>query len=361
MIFGLRVIKTGMAIGLSMAIASALGNEAYIYAGLIAMFAVQPSIYRSYVIMFDQFKGNIVGALVAASVVLLVGTSFRMVSSAAMITISLCVRFHVMDKVPSLITVVAIMESNPGEYSTVEFALIRFAAVTIGFFTAFFINLFFFPPQHEKRLFAQIKEINETIHQQTEQYLHKLCTYLELQQAAHTLEKKLNGLYTLYNFYAEEKHYYSKVRNQARKRKIVFTKQLIQATTLNNKLMKKILHLENDYHNISGSLQENIKTYICTLQAYHKQLLQSCTLTGTHSPELSLSHLETLQTKLLNEYWQQTLNEQKQNPNVQSQIRLMSLVSLVTEYKEQLVHLEQVIHSYYIYHPDKKPVYIPEK
>ena len=148
MIFGLRVIKTGMAIGLSMAIASALGNEAYIYAGLIAMFAVQPSIYRSYVIMFDQFKGNIVGALVATSIVLLVGNSFLMVSIAAMITISLCVRFHVMDKVPSLITVVAIMESNPGEYSTVEFALIRFAAVTIGFFTAFFINLFFFPPQH---------------------------------------------------------------------------------------------------------------------------------------------------------------------------------------------------------------------
>ena len=45
MFFGSRVIKTGLAIGLSMAIASALGNEAFIYAGLITMFASSNSFY----------------------------------------------------------------------------------------------------------------------------------------------------------------------------------------------------------------------------------------------------------------------------------------------------------------------------
>lgn len=355
MLFGLRVIKTGLAIGLSMAIASALGNEAFIYAGLIAMFAVQPSIYRSYVTMFDQFKGNIVGAIIATSIVLLFGNSFVMVSIAAILTISSCVKLNVMDKVPALVTVVAIMENNTSEYSTIEFAFIRFAAVTIGFFTAFFINLFLFPPKHEKRLLTQIHELNEKIRDITKQYLQKKYSYENLQQELHQLEKPFKSLYALYDFYHEEKQLI-KQKNRARYRKVVFIKQLILTTNLGYKMLQKIKNHEHDLHQMPCSLQNILEAHILNLQNYHEKLLHQCTKDKENDFSSSYEKiLEKEQEQVVSEYMQ--IAHPSNNKNW---VHLMELISLLNEYKEQLFHLEQIIHSYYTYHHDKKPIYLPK-
>lgn len=360
--FGLRVIKTGIAIGLAMYITYLVGNDGFIYAGLIAMFGVQPSIYRSYVTMFDQFKANIIGALVATSIVLLLGNSFVMVSLAAMITLSLCVKFDILDKVPPLVSVVAIMESNAGgDYSTVEFAIIRFGAVTIGFLTAFLLNLIFFPPNHEKRLIALITDLNAQMRALINAYFSQNCDYQKLQEDIHKLEKKLRNLYTLFDYFHEEK-YFLKNPSRARYRKIVFMKQLIITTKMHYQLLKKLKKTENDSHHLPDRLQKMMQSHVINLQDYHHELLLKRQNKGDAPIALSdSSHIIQEYTQILRVYSQVTARPNDYIYLNKKWMNILPLLSHMSEYADELIHLDHVMHSYYTYHQNKKTFHLTKK
>ncbi|MFD3203724.1 aromatic acid exporter family protein, partial [Bacillus sp. LR_5] len=53
---GARIFKTGIAITLALYLASWIGLPAPIFAGIAAIFAIQPSIYRSFLIIIDQVQ-----------------------------------------------------------------------------------------------------------------------------------------------------------------------------------------------------------------------------------------------------------------------------------------------------------------
>lgn len=359
--FGLRIIKTGMAIGLAMYVTDLLGNDGFIYAGLIAMFAIQPSIYRSYITMFDQFKANVIGALVATTIVVLFGNSFLMVSIAAMITVSFCVKFNVLDKVPPLVSVVAIMETNTGDYSTIEFALVRFGAVSIGFLTAFLFNVLFFPPKHDERLLTLIINLNEKIRTITDVYFKQPCDYKKLQDEIHQLDKQFNYLYSLYNYFHEEKHFPKSVMRK-RYRKIVVMRQLIITSKLHYQLLKKFRKTENDWHHLPDSLQEKIRLHVQSLQSFHHDLLCKIKKKATEPVVLSDSSAIIQEyTQILRIYSQVTARPNDYTYLDKRWMNILPLLSHMTEYADELIHLDHVIHSYYTYHQNKKHSILSKK
>lgn len=62
---GARILKTGIAIILAVSIASLLPHSAGMVtvAGIAAVVAMQPSVYRTFKTIVDQFQGNVIGAL----------------------------------------------------------------------------------------------------------------------------------------------------------------------------------------------------------------------------------------------------------------------------------------------------------
>ena len=62
---GARIFKTGIAITLALYLASWLGLPTPVFAGIAAIFAIQPSIYRSFLTIVDQVQANIIGAATA--------------------------------------------------------------------------------------------------------------------------------------------------------------------------------------------------------------------------------------------------------------------------------------------------------
>ena len=62
---GARIVKTGVAIVLALFIAELLGLPNPVFAGIAAIFAIQPSIYRSYLTIIEQIQGNVIGAVIA--------------------------------------------------------------------------------------------------------------------------------------------------------------------------------------------------------------------------------------------------------------------------------------------------------
>ena len=84
---GARILKTGVAIVLALFIANSLKLPVPVFAGIAAIFAIQPSIYRSYLRIVEQIQGNIIGAVVAIVFVLIFGHQLVIVGLAAVVII----------------------------------------------------------------------------------------------------------------------------------------------------------------------------------------------------------------------------------------------------------------------------------
>ena len=68
--FGARIFKTGIAIVLAIFLAHLLPGSVMLtsIAGVTAMVAMQPSVYRSFKTVVEQFQGNIIGAVTAITI-----------------------------------------------------------------------------------------------------------------------------------------------------------------------------------------------------------------------------------------------------------------------------------------------------
>ena len=72
---GARVLKTGVAIVFALFLAELLNLPSPVFAGIAAIFAIQPSIYRSYLTILEQIQGNLIGATVAVIFSLIIWSS----------------------------------------------------------------------------------------------------------------------------------------------------------------------------------------------------------------------------------------------------------------------------------------------
>ncbi len=139
---GARILKTGIALILSLLVAQSLGLPSPVFAGIAAIFAVQPTIYRSYLSIIEQVQGNTMGALLAVIFVLLFGNNVFIIGLAAIILIAIHLKLKLENAVGlSLVTLIAIMET-PGD-TFIQFALIRFSTIMLGVLSAFIVNLVF--------------------------------------------------------------------------------------------------------------------------------------------------------------------------------------------------------------------------
>ena len=137
---GARVLKTGVAIVFALFLAELLHAPSPVFAGIAAVFAIQPSIYRSYLTILEQIQGNLIGATIAVLFGIIFGHHIVAVGIAAIIVLGLMMKFKLEKSISlALVTVIAIMEV-PGD-DFVMFGLIRFGTVMLGVFAAFIVNL----------------------------------------------------------------------------------------------------------------------------------------------------------------------------------------------------------------------------
>ncbi|MNM97212.1 Fusaric acid resistance protein family protein [compost metagenome] len=153
MTFGARMLKTGISVTLALYIAAWLHLPSPVIAAVAAIFAMQPSIYRSWKYLTDQLQTNTLGAILA----MLGGSLFSnepiAVGLVCILVIMICLRLKMGETIGvTLVTVVVIMEAS-GQW---EFALNRFILILIGILSAFIINIVVYPPkpkvQYEKQI-----------------------------------------------------------------------------------------------------------------------------------------------------------------------------------------------------------------
>lgn len=354
---GARVLKTGVAIVFALFLAELLQVPSPIFAGIAAIFAIQPSIYRSYLTILEQVQGNLIGAFVAVTFGLIFGHHIVGIGIAAIIVIALMMKFNLEKSISlALVTMIAIMEV-PGD-NFIEFGIIRFGTVMLGVFAAFMVNLVFLPPRYEVKLFKRINSVQDDIIRWTRLAVRQASEHTSTKMAINKLKSRISEINTMYDFFKEERDYF-KNQKYVKARKLVVYRQMIITSKKSYELLQRLHKHENELGNLPSKFQFFIQERLDFLLTYHEQLLLK--FTGKLRPEHSKWTREEEYLsggKLMEQFIKQIAIAQEETTDDQqfSSYHLLYILSRILDYEENLEHLDTLIVSYRSYHGNEKNI-----
>lgn len=146
---GARVLKTSLAVMLSILTARLLDLNTPQFAGIVAILAVQPSLYRSLRYGMQHTISAIIGAILAAFVMFEMGNSFLVIGLVVLFLMAMHVKLRTTNSL-LISAVVAVNTMGSASLYFGESAINQIALVLIGVGIGTFINLF--PkPFHQER------------------------------------------------------------------------------------------------------------------------------------------------------------------------------------------------------------------
>lgn len=353
---GARVLKTGVAIVFALFIAELLNIPSPVFAGIAAIFAIQPSIYRSYLTILEQIQGNIIGAVIAIIFGLLFGHHIVAIGIAAIIVIGIMMKLKLEKAITlAIVTLIIIMEFQGDDFMT--FALIRFATIMIGVFAAFTVNLVFLPPKYEVKLFKSIYLLQDDIIRWTRLAVRQASEHTSTKQALKKLKDRLSDINKMYDFYKEERGY-SKKQRFIKARKLVIYRQMIITTKRSFELLQRLHKHENELVKLPDNFQALIQERLDGLLTYHEQLLLK--YTGKLKPEHSkwTSREEYMQGNEVMDLFIDYINNAKSKESNEefTSYHLLYILSRLLDYEENLEHLDTLIVSYRSHHSEEKNI-----
>lgn len=151
------MLKTGIAVTLTLVITSFFEMKLELVAAIAAVLAMQPSIMRSLTYLKEVVIGNSVAVIFSILGIFLLGDHPLSVGAVVIISIAINVRLG-LNKTVSLtvLTIITIMLQSDG--IDIPFIINRISLVVIGVISAFIVNALVFPPDHQKLLFKRIED-----------------------------------------------------------------------------------------------------------------------------------------------------------------------------------------------------------
>ncbi|KAB8138108.1 aromatic acid exporter family protein [Gracilibacillus oryzae] len=337
MTFGPRILKTGLAVTLSIYICMLFGMENYVFAGVAAILAVQPSVYRTWKQLSDQIITNTLGASISLFFIYFFGVNAISIGLVITIMIAVNIKLKMENTIPlTLVTILAIMSATGGE--NYDFALERFLVILIGTCTAVIVNIFIFPPKYKKKF---IQDVNNTF--QNMSLLLRTVISNEMKETSYQeindkFKKDLVKLEDQFKMFDEERVKFGKTK-RLNVREIILFKQMLKVLQEGNQLLDNI----EEHYFQSKSLKDESKIFDHQLEElikYHEYLLLK------YSGKIKLEH-ERSEKDILKEkdkFYDQVL--EFYHLNKEQQLRHMIIASSIIDYSFHLEKLEKLIDQY---------------
>ncbi|RLQ92362.1 FUSC family protein [Falsibacillus albus] len=354
---GARIFKTGIAIVLALFVAEILHLPSPVFAGIAAIFAVQPTIYRSYLSIIEQVQANLIGAILAVAIVLLFGNHVIFVGLAAIIAITIILKLKIENTIGlSLVTMISIMEA-PGE-NFIQFAIIRFSTIMLGVFSSFIVNLIFLPPKYETKLFSRVSNVTEDMLKWIRLSTRHATENHLLKKDMEKIKERLIKIDQIYLHFKEERSYF-KMNHIAKNRKLVIYRQMISTLRRAFEILKRLHRFENDIHQLPEEILQLIQGQLDGLMSYHEQLLLKFVGKVKADIEFDSVHNVCAQRNELLKVFIKRMREYDLQEEIQS-FHFMHLLSSILEYNEHLEHLEKLIASFQSYHVEENEVLVED-
>ena len=339
---GARIFKTGIAIVVALFLAETLSLPNPVFAGIAAVFAIQPSIYRSYLTVIEQIQGNLIGAITAVIFVLLFGHQIVIVGFAAVVIILVMLKLGLEKSLSlALVTMIAIMEIK-GE-AFLSFASLRFVTMVIGVLSAFAVNLLFMPPKYETKLFQAIHQAQDDIIRWIRLAGRQASEHVATKKSLAKLKDRLANVDQLYSLYKEERSYFRKT-TRAKARKLVIYRQMIATSKSSYNVLSRLHKYENDMINLPEHFRMMIQERLDVLLTYHEQILLK--FVGKLKAEKMRERLneEFIQRQEVMDIFAKEIAITKEEEEFTA-YHLLHILSALLNYEEQLEHLDRLIIS----------------
>lgn len=354
---GARVLKTGIAIVLALTLAELLNLPSPIFAGIAAVFAIQPTIYRSYLSVIEQLQANIIGGAIAVIFVMLFGNHVFIIGLAAIVAIMIILKLRIETTIGlALVTIMAIMQ-EPGEHF-IEFAFIRIATIMLGVLSSFAVNLAFIPPKYETKLYHKTVNVTEDTLKWIRLSTRHASEHTLLKKDIERIKERLMKLDQLYLMYKEERNYF-RSKEVLKTRKLVIYRQMISTTRRSLNILRRLHRFDNDFQHLPEDTQLELQGQLDGLITYHEQLLLKFAGKIRPNVELETESTEAPQRKELVGRFLHQVKQDQACEEVET-YHFLHLISDILEYEENLVHLEKLINSFQTYHQKENTVRLDE-
>ncbi|MFD0050608.1 aromatic acid exporter family protein [Actinomycetes bacterium NPDC127524] len=352
---GARILKTGIAIVLALYLSKLLHMPVPVLAGISAIFAIQPTIYRSYRTIVEQLQGNLIGACVAVVFVLFFGNHIFIIGLAVIVVISINLKLKMGNTITlSIVTTLSIMEAQQGNFYT--FAFIRLSSVLLGILSSFLVNLVFIPPKYETKLYVRISNVTEDILKWIRMSTRHVSERTLLKKDIGDLKNDLFQIEQLYHMFKEERGYLLK-ENHVKARKKVVYRQMLITTRKAFETLKRIHKFEHEISMMPEGFQVKLLYQLDCLIRKHEQLL----LKYIGKVKFSDVYSDCVSDECLSREDLLALfyGSDSEIDDQELAARLVPLLSAIMEYDEQMEHLEKLISSFQTFHKDDNEVYLP--
>ena len=306
---GARIFKTGIAIILAMSIASLLPDNIGLktLAGVSAVVAMQPSVYRSIKTVSEQAIGNVIGALLAVTMVTIFSNNFIIMGVTVILLIAILFQFN-LAHVATLASVTAliIMGQHTGSFYVAAF--FRFVLVMIGVLSSSVVNLIFLPPKFETKIYYNSMNISSDIFVWFKLVLNDTSEFHNIKQDGDQLNSRINKLEKIFDYYNEERPLTKKHIYQQNRKKILF-REVVRTTRHAYEVLKRMSRYQNDlYYEVDNPQKKNL------MDAFQQELIKN-----PHQTQYSYSNM-------------------------------MQIIAEIEEYRYQLEHLDRIRLSFFTYH-----------
>lgn len=340
---GARVLKTGIAIVIALFLAQLLELPTAVFAGIAAIFAIQPSIYRSYLTIVEQLQGNLIGATVAIVFTLVLGPQLVIVGLAAVVVMIIMLKLGLEKSISlALVTMIAVMEVKGDDFMT--FALLRFATILVGVLAAFLVNLVFIPPKYETKLFQSIHQAQDEIIRWTRLVGRQASEHSATKKSLSKVKERLTQIDQFYLLFKEERSYVKKTSTSKARRLVVY-RQMVAATRSSFDVLKRLHQFENELINLPEHFRMMIQERLEALLVYHEQLHLKFVGKLKADHQESGLHSEFIQRHEVMEIFVKEIAITKEEEEF-STYHLLHVLSSLLNYEEQLEHLDTLITSY---------------
>lgn len=153
---GARIIKTGLAVFLTLVISHLLAPEYSAFAAVAAILAVQPSVARARQVFTHQLLSNLIGGLVGALLGLWLGSSPLAMALSVVVVLGICVRLR-LNETASLAVVAVLFIMDRPEHDFILYTAVRIGAVVGGMSIGYLVNRFVLRPDFTARIREELR------------------------------------------------------------------------------------------------------------------------------------------------------------------------------------------------------------
>ena len=268
---GARTIKTGIAVALAIYIVELLELSNPSYAGVAAFLAIQPTVYRSWKTFLEQMGFNIVGALFAVLALLTIGNNPLTIGVVVVSLIALNYRLGISNMGISVLTAIIILEIDSPDI--LIYAGERIVIIMTGILSSLLINVTFFPPKYEQKLYHHILTTSEQLSLLLRTIVYNTLEPTAYENAKKTARKNIEQSETLYSLYKDE--FQNKKKQYSKTKKLVAFSHLIAVIQYEYRLVEAFERYRKWANLLSNEEKHIVQRYLYTLTSYDEHIFMS--------------------------------------------------------------------------------------